>query len=212
MRSRNRHRTLGLGPLYNQEVSGISRKRLFQGALLLVLAVSLVGCDLFEELLPTGPEDEQPLTETTTTVPGTGNAVLTPYPTPTSGVAAPEARSPAPGSEVTGTRPTLVVNNSETGEKYPLTYSFEVALDEGFANIVASAAGVAQGGNGRTSWQVSDALEIRKYYWRSRARAGFVKSPFSSVSDFVVAQEPEPTPTIFDGEADVYDPLTKEHP
>jgi hypothetical protein len=170
--------------------------------------VSLVGCSLFEDLLPTGPEDEQPPSETTTTVPGTGNAVLTPYPTPTSGVAAPEVRSPAAGSEVTGARPTLVVNNSETGDSYPLTYSFEVALDESFENIVTSAYGVDQGGNGRTSWQVADVLETRQYYWRARAKAGFVKSPFSSVSDFTVAQEPEPTPPIFDGEAEIYDPLT----
>jgi hypothetical protein len=189
MKSRNRHRTRVLVSLLG------------------ILAFSLTGCDLFDDLLPTGPEEDQPPSGATTTVPGTGNSVLTPYPNPTTGVVAPEVASPASGSEVTGSRPTLVVNNSESGDSQPLTYTFEVALDEGFDNIVASAFGVEQGRRGRTSWQVSETLETRQYYWRARAKAGFVKSPFSSIAHFTVAQEPEPTPPIFDGEAEIFDPL-----
>ncbi len=65
----------------------------------------------------------------------------------------------------------LVVQNSTSSGVRPLTYSFEVAADSGFANKVFSRSGVAPG-DGKTSVQI-DRLDIgRAYYWRAWAEDG----------------------------------------
>src|SRR3954466_8634897 len=58
----------------------------------------------------------------------------------------------------------LIENASSTGVR-PLSYTFEVATDNGFTTKVFSRSGVAAG-SGRTSVQL-DRLEIgRGYFWR----------------------------------------------
>ena len=83
--------------------------------------------------------------------------------------AAPVPDSPAPGARVATLQPTLVVVNAADPELDPLTYDFRLALDSGMTQVVASAAGVAQGPL-RTSWLVPVALvENAHYYWSARA-------------------------------------------
>ena len=66
----------------------------------------------------------------------------------------------------------LVVQNATTNGVRPLSYSFEVSSDAGFANKVYSRSGVAPGGDNKTSVQI-DRLEIgRAYYWRAWAQDG----------------------------------------
>jgi hypothetical protein len=94
---------------------------------------------------------------------------------------------------VTEGRPTLTLANSTAPSGTTPTYSFQVATDTGFANIVSQRDGVAQGSGGRTSWQVSVDLEAKKHFWRARAAAGSTTSPYSSVADFTVKTSSGPT-------------------
>jgi hypothetical protein len=75
----------------------------------------------------------------------------------------------------------LVENASSTGVR-PLSYTFEVATDNGFTTKVFSRSGVAPGSGGRTSVQL-DRLEIgRGYFWRARAEDGANTGPFASAA------------------------------
>ena len=66
----------------------------------------------------------------------------------------------------------LVVQNATTNGVRPLSYTFEVSSDSGFATKVFSRSAVAPGGDNKTSVQV-DRLEIgRAYYWRAWAQDG----------------------------------------
>src|SRR5262245_8975744 len=66
----------------------------------------------------------------------------------------------------------LVVQNATTNGARPLSYAFEVATDSGFTAKVFSRAGVAPGGDNKTSIQI-DRLEIgRSYFWRAWAEDG----------------------------------------
>jgi len=73
----------------------------------------------------------------------------------------------------------LIENASSTGVR-PLSYTFEVATDNGFATRVFSRSRVAPGAGGRTSVQL-DRLEIgRGYFWRVRAEDGANTGPFAA--------------------------------
>lgn len=73
----------------------------------------------------------------------------------------------------------LIENASSTGVR-PLSYTFEVATDNGFTTKVFSRSGVAPGSGGRTSVQL-DRLEIgRGYFWRVRAEDGANTGPFAT--------------------------------
>ncbi len=174
------------------------------------LAFTLSGCALLDDILPTsasdeesGQSDSQPSSSTSSSSPETA----TPYPAPASGVQAPTIASPEPGSEVTATQPTLTVGNASTQANSSITYTFAVATDSDFAQMVATANGIQQGSNGQTSWKVPEELSPGRYYWRVKARAGLFKSPYSSVADFTVV-EAAPTPVPTDGHTEVFDPLT----
>jgi len=183
-------------------------------AFVVSLCLILPGCGFLAEDLPTSGT---PASETTTTIAGTHSPPTpTPYPGLTGGVTAPTVASPLPGSELEQSQPVLVVSNATTEDQAPLTYSFEVGTDSGFEEIVILATGISQGTDGHTSWQVSETLESRKYFWRSRARSGMVKSPYSAVADFTVKAvatppppppPPPPLPTPPAG-VTVFDPLT----
>jgi hypothetical protein len=105
----------------------------------------------------------------------------------------------------------LVVTNALTQDKAPLYYTFELSGDEGFTEMIAEAQAVPQGEDGSTSWQVPDPLSEGSYFWRARAQAGYVKSPYSDVALFKVIQPqvtPDPEPAPGGGVASVSDPLT----
>jgi hypothetical protein len=119
------------------------------GLLLLVLA----GCQTTKSSTPTAPTVAGPIAGVTISAP-----VLL---EPASGFKFKESEQPIK----------LVVQNATTNGVRPLTYSFEVAADSGFAGKVFSRAGIAPG-DGKTS-VVIDRLEIGKtYYWRAWAEDG----------------------------------------
>ncbi len=120
-------------------------------------------------------------------------------------VGAPVIVSPASGATVGETRPTLTVSNASVSSG-TATYSFQVATDSGFSNIVAQTQGIGQG-SGQTSWQVSADLENRQHFWRARARAGTTDGGFSTVADFRVNASGFGSATPVNGLL-VYDPLT----
>jgi hypothetical protein len=66
------------------------------------------------------------------------------------------------------------------------TYTFQVATDSSFSNIVAQAEGIGQGGDGQTSWQTTPALGTGQHFWRARASAANTDGPFSTSVEFSV--------------------------
>jgi len=106
-----------------------------------------------------------------------------------SSISAPTVQSPAAGSIVGGSTPTLTVANATGGVGEP-TYRFEVAADSAFANPLAAEEGIAQGSDGVTSWRVPEPLRggqvddtgLATYYWRARASATGEIGPWSTTA------------------------------
>jgi hypothetical protein len=90
--------------------------------------------------------------------------------------------SAAPSSDA---QPTLTVANATVSNGAVPTYTFQVASDQAFANIVVQNSGVAQGPS-QTSWDVSQPLANGSYSWRARADAAGVGGPFSPVAQLVI--------------------------
>ncbi len=97
-------------------------------------------------------------------------------------------QAPANGAQVANlSQPvTLTVQNAlVTNTGAPVTYTFEVATDAGFASKVVTK-DVAQGTNGQTS-TVLDVLPAgRDYYWHVRTSSGDTVGVFGSASKFTV--------------------------
>lgn len=105
-------------------------------------------------------------------------------------ITAPATVEPGAGWQLEPNPPplTLVAQNATTNGQRPLSYSFEVATDAGFANKVFSRDNVAQGENGRTSVKMTDPLTNgRTYYWRAKAYDGANTGPYSSTANFAIA-------------------------
>jgi len=69
----------------------------------------------------------------------------------------------------------------------PLSYEFDIATDNNFANKVFSQKGVAPGASGQTGLRLSDALATgHTYYWRAQAQDGANSSAFSATASFEV--------------------------
>jgi len=128
----------------------------------------------------------------------------------------PSIVSPAPGTEVTTSSPTLTIRNASVTSTTAPTYTFQVANDRDFSDVVARTNGVPQGRNGQTSWQVGKTLDQGRYFWRALAQTGTVRLT-SPIADFRVPQlaEPEPVPDAPDapdpsgpGQVLIDDPLT----
>ncbi len=99
-------------------------------------------------------------------------------------ITAPGIVSPANGSQVTGQATLTVSNVTVSGGSGTPTYTFQVAGDSGFANIIAQAAGIAQGGGGQTSWTAGSEVGSGQVFWRARASVGATQGPFSAVGNF----------------------------
>ncbi len=115
----------------------------------------------------------------------------------------PSAPSPLPPS---GEGPLLQVGNAESEAN--LTYNFEVALDEGFEEIVAQASGIPEGTGGLqtnvTGWRVDVALEAEQtYFWRAWAFDGVFDGAFSAVGEFVAGEVAIANPGDIDGDLTV---------
>jgi hypothetical protein len=140
-----------------------------------LLTVALAGCEASKSSNPTAP-----------TVAG---------PIPGVNIAAPTLIEPAQGFKFKESEQPirLVVQNSTTSGVRPLTYTFEVAADSGFASKVFSRSTVAPGENNRTSVQI-DRLEIgRAYYWRAWAEDG-ANTGAIATAGFEIDPKPAVTP------------------
>jgi len=140
----------------------MNRQSMFQAAVPAALLATLLACEAKKSSNPLSP-----------TVAG---------PIPGVEISAPKLLEPAQGFKFKENQQPikLLIENSGTNGVRPLTYTFEVASDSGFATKVFARSGVAPGENGRTSVQL-DTLELgRPYYWRARADDGANASTYSS--------------------------------
>lgn len=110
-------------------------------------------------------------------------------------ITAPKLVQPGTGAKISvNAQPvTLVLENASTTGQRPLSYLVEVALDSEFGNKVVSRDGITPGGDGKTTFQLPEALAAeRTYYWRARAQDGANTGPFSAGGYFNVI-----TPIVF---------------
>jgi len=74
----------------------------------------------------------------------------------------------------------LVLGNVGSTGQRPLTYTFELASDDVYTNVVFKRTGIAPGADGQTSVQLPDVLPSgRTYWWHARADDGANTSPYS---------------------------------
>jgi len=140
---------------------------LFLSPLLLVAIIN--GCGDSGGSPPTGSTPTGPTT-------GSGDPSLT----------APSPQTPVVGGMVDNVQPQLTVANS-VGGSGARTYAFEVAMDSGFTQIVASEGGVREGLGGVTNWMVVEQLTAdMQYFWRARANTSAGAGPFSTTANFRV--------------------------
>lgn len=99
-------------------------------------------------------------------------------------ITAPGIVSPGNGSQVTGQVTLTVSNVTVSGGGATPTYTFQVAGDSGFTDIIAQAQNIAQGGGGQTSWTAGSEVGSGQVFWRVRASVGATQGPFSSVGNF----------------------------
>jgi hypothetical protein len=110
-------------------------------------------------------------------------------PIPGVSISSPDIVQPAPGARISVEQQpvTLTLQNSTSSGVRPLSYTFEVAADSGFSNILLSRSGIAASDTGRTSFKLPDPLAgERSYYWRARAEDGANTGPYSGVSVFSI--------------------------
>lgn len=111
---------------------------------------------------------------------------------------APTITNPVDGFAVAIFTPTLTVNNASDPDSVNLTYNFDVALDPGFTQIVATTKG-ATSGVGSSSWTVPLNLQENSwYYWRAQADDWLIEGPWSTTARFFVntTNEAPTTPVI----------------
>src|SRR5262245_11525618 len=103
----------------------------------------------------------------------------------------PSAVSPANNAQVRfADQPvTLTVRNAATTGSTALTYTFQVASDAGFATVVSTKDGVAEGASGQTSAVVDRLVGGRTYYWRARANSGGVTGLYTVTRGLVIGPE-----------------------
>jgi hypothetical protein len=130
----------------------------------------------------------------------------TPQPSSTdSSLTAPTLNSPVVGEQLEELKPELEIGNANGGSG-PRTYTFEVAADGAFQQLVAMEAGVREGLGGITTWQVNETLEgDSAYYWRARASTSAGSGPYSEGREFRI--KPGFTRDRASGGLVVFDPL-----
>lgn len=111
-------------------------------------------------------------------------APTTQTPSMDSSLTAPTLRSPVQGEQLESLKPELEIGNA-TGGSGPRTYTFEVALDGAFQQMIAMESGVREGLGGITQWVVNETLEgDGRYFWRVRASTGAGNGPYSETLAF----------------------------
>jgi hypothetical protein len=104
---------------------------------------------------------------------------------------APRTSTPAADSQIPyRTQPiTVSVANGATTAGGTPTYTFEVATDAAFTNIVFTNANVPEGSGGQTS-QTVPTMPSNTYYWRVRVTTGSVTGPNSTAHAFTIGPQP----------------------
>ena len=80
----------------------------------------------------------------------------------------------------------LLFQNADTNGARPLKYSFDIAADANFKNIVFARTGVEPNAAGVTQFQMPDKLAAGTYWWRTRAEDGANTGPYSATKSFNV--------------------------
>jgi hypothetical protein len=113
--------------------------------------------------------------------------------------------SPGDRTEVDTLTPNLSVTNSTDLDEDELTYGYEVYGDSGMTSLIASAAGLARGANGSTSWTVQPPLSDNAwYYWRAVAADEHGASTATGLAAFFVntANDAPATPAVVEPAGD----------
>src|SRR5262245_12845332 len=102
----------------------------------------------------------------------------------------PQLLSPVAGHRLKFTEQpiTLTVKNGVSTGSTPLTYTFQVASDAGFAAIVFTRENVPET-PGQTALTIDKLAGNKDYYWRVRVSAGGAVGLFSAVRTFNVGPE-----------------------
>jgi hypothetical protein len=102
----------------------------------------------------------------------------------------PQLISPVPNQRLKFTEQpiTLTVKNGVSTGSTPLTYTFQVASDAGFASMAFSRDNVPEG-SGQTALTIDKLAGNKDYYWRVRVSAGSATGLFSAVRTFNVGPE-----------------------
>ncbi|HVB39139.1 MAG TPA: hypothetical protein VND92_11395 [Vicinamibacterales bacterium] len=100
----------------------------------------------------------------------------------------PRLVTPAMGAQIANAAQpvTLTIQNATTTGTAPLTYTFEVATDDQFTNVVYTKSGVAPGSDGTTSVQIDTLPAGKGYYWRAHADNGTSAGPATSALNFAI--------------------------
>jgi len=96
---------------------------------------------------------------------------------------APTPQTPGLGEAIEEIQPELVAGNA-TGGSGTRTYTFELALDSAFQQMVQTEAGIPEGLGGITKWRVNPLEAATKYHWRVKASTSAGDGPFSARSEF----------------------------
>ena len=110
-------------------------------------------------------------------------------------LSAPAPVSPSNGEQLSTLRPTLTVQNAtSSNQSGTRTYEFQVSDNSGFSIVASLTAsflvsvnqtGVAEGGDGRTSFTVLNDLQpATRMYWRARVVQGATTSEWTSAAMF----------------------------
>lgn len=90
----------------------------------------------------------------------------------------------------------LLFQNADTNGARPLKYSFDIASDAEFRNIVFARTGIAPAEGPVTTFQLPDRLAAGTYWWRTRAEDGANTGPYSAIKSFIVLAEVVLAPPI----------------
>ena len=99
----------------------------------------------------------------------------------------PGLATPASGTTVALTTPTLSITNSVDPEGETVVYGVEIFANSSLTQKVTGISNVAAGSNGATSWTVTPALnDTTLYYWRATASDTHGAKTISAVGSFLV--------------------------